>query len=114
MFVTRPSKRAAELFEQAINKQRFDMAWAHATDMAHVSLAQALRLTVLAGELEDPKFPRLARRFLVRFIREQAPTLDQVKRVADALDCIADDLPVPGGPRPALHALVKQLERLDD
>jgi hypothetical protein len=58
---------------------------------------------------ESPGFESAARRWLVRFIREERPMVNEVKRVADALTECGEDylLPRGEGPRAALRALAE-------
>lgn len=80
-----------ELFDQAIANGKLSSAWFHAVELPHLSLDRALRLTMLMGVEESRGFEKAGRRFLIRFIRECEPSLEQVKRVADALNEVSED-----------------------
>ena len=101
-------------FRTAIRTKSFRVAMDLARSMPRLSLSDALALTVLGAAQEPERFPALARRFLVRFIEEAEPSLEQVKKVADALDslCLTSDLPVlRQGAEEALEDLGRQLRR---
>jgi hypothetical protein len=72
--------------DRALETGNLSAAWFAAVGAGYVTLEQALRLTILMGIEESPRFEKAARRFLVRFIREVGPTLDQIQKVADALE----------------------------
>lgn len=75
------------IIDKAIERRDLDLAWCTAGNLSsQLELDRALRLLVLAGEKEAPSFQPAARRWLVRFITEQRPTVDQIKRTADALN----------------------------
>jgi hypothetical protein len=101
-------------FRTALRTKSFRLAMDLARSMPRVSLSDALALTMLAAEQAPERFPALARRFLVRFIAEAEPTLEQVKKVADALDSLGltGDLPaLREGAERALEDLGRQLRR---
>lgn len=101
-----------DLFDAAIAKRNLSAAWLHASEMGHVPLDRALRLTILMGELQDPGYERTARRFLVRFILEISPTLEQTRRIADALDQLRyGAMDIPGAADTALKDLAGQLAK---
>lgn len=77
----------AQIFDTAIKEGKLDLAWRSAASMKAVSLDRALALTLLLGSSADERYEGSARRFLIRFIDEVGPTLQQVMKVADALDC---------------------------
>ncbi len=64
---------------------------------------------MLLGKEGHKRFEPAARRFLERFIREDAPTVEQVKKVADALNSINGYLELIAWG--ALMDLAEQLER---
>lgn len=70
----------------AIERGDVQAAWSNAISIPVVPLDLALKLTILMAEQEFPGYQRVARRWMVRFIREHEPTLAQVMRVADALN----------------------------
>jgi hypothetical protein len=71
------------------------MAWNAAGGLEEMDLHRALALTTLLARQGDRRYLACARRFLARFVVEAAPTLGQVKKVADALDQVGrlQDLP---------------------
>lgn len=76
---------AQHWFDRAI--ERGDLQTAHfwAIEIPIVDLERALKLTILVGEQEMPGYPQFARRWLIRFIREQSPGFDTIAAVAHAL-----------------------------
>jgi hypothetical protein len=72
-------------FDAAIERGDLKAAHSWAIEMPIVDLERALQLTILVGEQEMPGYPRFARRWLVRFIREQEPSFDLVIEVIRAL-----------------------------
>lgn len=72
-------------FDEAIERGDLKAAHSWAIEMPLVDLERALKLTILVGEQEMPGYPKFARRWLVRFIREQKPSMDLVIEVAGAL-----------------------------
>ncbi|MFN8215154.1 MAG: hypothetical protein U0R71_01020 [Solirubrobacterales bacterium] len=100
------------IFDRAVSDRDVDRAFQAGRAAAPLPLDRALRLTVLLGHLGDRRYPIAARRFVARFAVEAEPTLKQVSKVADALDCIGitDELPMlrEGADR-ALEDLERQL-----
>lgn len=93
-------------FNQAIKNKNVDAGWCLAQRFPNgLPLDQALELTILLGELGDRRLDPAARRFLVRFIEELKPTLDQVKRVADALHNLVMTTDLPALQEEAVRAL---------
>lgn len=74
------------ILDKAIERRDADLALRTAHNLRPLDLCRALRLTVLLGEREAPRFQAAARRWLVRFIEERRPTVEQIKRAADALN----------------------------
>jgi hypothetical protein len=109
VFVPGTPYNAERAFDEAIRAGELSDAWKHASRMAHVSLDRALRLTVLMGAEDDPKAERSARRFLVRFIREQRPPLNQISQLVDALESSARDGFLGEDSRQALSDLADRL-----
>lgn len=100
-------------FERALREKDTQEAWGQARGLPQLSLGQALRLTILLGRDGHPAFVRAARRFLVRFLGEQSPALDQVKCVADALACLrlTQNLPaIREEAERSLESLARQIE----
>jgi hypothetical protein len=86
--LTVPANRDTENVERAIRQQELEAALRWARELKQVGLDQVLSLTLLLGREEDPRYPRAALRFLVRFVGEVEPKLLQLKKVVDALDCV--------------------------
>jgi hypothetical protein len=82
--------------------------------MSHVTLERALRLVLLMGAEEDPKFERVAGRFVERFIREQRPRMLQIKKLADALHCLRYDGFLGIDSKAALEDLANRLSESGD
>ena len=76
--------------DTALGKADLPSAWFAAVESRYLYLDQALSLTLLLGREMAPSYNAAARKFLIRFIREVNPTLEQVKKVADALRAIGD------------------------
>lgn len=76
-----------------------------------VPLYKALWLTILIADRQgDDGYQKVCRRFVERFVRECRPTMDQVKRVCDALETLDEPmLPEWGAARVALLDLAEQL-----
>lgn len=86
-------------------------AWYAAVEARQVFLDQALRLTLLLGREQSEDYEAAARRFLVRFLKEVKPTLEQAKKVADALNEIGkpDSFTADMEALPAMADLARQL-----
>jgi hypothetical protein len=100
--------------DYALEKGNLSSAWFAATEAGYVKLEQALKLTMLMGINESPGYDRAARKFLVRFIREVEPTMEQVRKVAHALEelhWVNEIVYTRGeGPEWALKDLARQIE----
>ncbi len=87
-------------------------AWYAAVGAAVIYLDQFLLITLLLAEDESATYEAAARKFLVRFMREVKPPLEQVKVVADAL-CVVGDAgafpPERGAAKSAMTDLARQL-----
>ena len=83
-----PQSEIRKIVDRAIQQQEVDYAIGWAKELKAIGLDQALALTLLLAREEDPRYPRAALRFLVRFIREVEPKLLNLKKVVDAFDCI--------------------------
>jgi hypothetical protein len=86
---------------QAGNKPLFDLdvalarknlanAWYAAVGAGVVYLDQFLLITLLLGEEDSDNFDAAARKFLIRFMKELKPPIEQVKTVAEALWVVGD------------------------
>jgi hypothetical protein len=83
-----PQSEIRKIVDRAIQQQEVESALSWAKELKRVGLDQALALTLLLGREDDPRYPRAALRFLVRFIGEVEPKLLTLKKVVDALDCV--------------------------
>lgn len=102
-----------QIFDQAIGEGNLDLAWRTAAAMEDVRLDRALRLVVLACQRQTPDADRAARKFIVRFIREVEPTIEQIKKVADALDCVRTGNFLAPDAKLGMERLARQIERGD-
>lgn len=108
-----PYTRSQQLsiLDGALKRRDAELAWRTAGNISpQLELDRALLLVILLGEREAPAFQRSARRWLVRFIDEQRPTVDQVKRVADALNELLTFIAREDA-REALENLAEQIRR---
>ena len=100
--------------DHALERGNLRNAWFAARQAGYVTLEQALKLTVLMGIDESAGYDRAARKFLVRFIREVEPTLEQIRKVTHALEelhSVNETVYIRGeGPEWARKDLVRQLE----
>jgi hypothetical protein len=83
-------------FQRAIRDRDLRRATMAAHELGHVSLADALALTLLAAELEDERWPRVAARWLARLVIESpAITINEAALAAAAvLGLIGPDRPL--------------------
>jgi hypothetical protein len=65
-------------FQTALRNGSFELALDLARSLPRISLADALRLTLLAARKEPTRYPEMARRWLVRVLVEQRPSLDEL------------------------------------
>lgn len=100
---------AQELFDKAVAEGRLDDAWMRAIQVPHLTLDRALRLTVLMAQEDGPGAERLARRFLVRFIREYKPSMQLLGMVVEALRAISRDGFLGEDSRDELRALADRM-----
>jgi hypothetical protein len=75
-------------FQRAQGTGRASIAWAAATELEHVDLEDALALVLLV--VDEPRYPRVAARWIGRLCLEQPVTLDQVQLLAAALPGVPD------------------------
>lgn len=89
------------------------MALQHARSLPDppLELDRALRLTIALGIAEAPAFQSAARRFISRLCTEQTPTMEQVRKTADALDELTR-FTLRSQAREALLDLAGQLSRM--
>jgi hypothetical protein len=111
----RSSFRQGEIrssFDRAIRDEDLPGAWSAAGQLREVELDRALGLTILLGRKGDERFRRTALCFIARLALEAGPTLEQVKKVADALTTLERVFDAPGmreGADRALEDLQRQL-----
>jgi hypothetical protein len=65
-------------FQTALRTGSFRLALQVARDLPRLTLADALRLTLLAARHEPSRYPEMARRWLARLMVERPPSLDQL------------------------------------
>ena len=64
-----------------------------ARELGRISLAEALELTILIAKKEPQRLPRVAVRWLERYLQECEPTLANVALAVSALSALADEEP---------------------
>ncbi len=80
---------AHAVFARSIHTRNVIAAEAAARELGHLSLADALDLTLLIGEKDPRRYPRAARRWLERFVVETQAPLELVQLAAAALSAPA-------------------------
>lgn len=65
-------------FRTALRTGSYGLALNIARDLPHVSLADALGLTLLAARKSPERFDGMARRWLARLLVERQPSLDEL------------------------------------
>ncbi len=65
-------------FRTALRTGSYSLALEIARDLPHISLADALRLTLLAARKSPQQFDGMARRWLARLLVERQPSLDEM------------------------------------
>lgn len=76
--------------DKALASRNLPAAWFAAAEQGAVFLDQFLLITLLLAEDNSARFEPAARKFLLRFIREIKPRVDQIKTVAYALETVGD------------------------
>jgi hypothetical protein len=100
------------IIDGAIERRDAELAMRTARNVSRpqLELDRALRLTIMLGEVEAPSFQAAARRWIARFCTEETPTIEQVRKTADALDQLPKfTLREPAAQ--ALHYLADQLRQ---
>ena len=64
-----------------------------ARELGRISLAEALELTILIARKEPRRLPRVAVRWLERYLHECEPTLTHVGLAVSALSALVDEQP---------------------
>ncbi len=72
-------------FQTALRTGSFNLALNVAKDLPRLTLADALRLTLLAARAKPDRYEEMARRWLARLTVERQPSLDQLAWVAALL-----------------------------
>jgi hypothetical protein len=80
------------VFRRALERGNLLVAEATASEIGHVSLAEALELTALIAEKEPSRHGPFAVRWLMRYLHERDPTIDEIALVVGSLVA----LPGPG------------------
>ena len=62
-----------------------------ARELGRISLAEALELTILIARKEPKRLPRVAVRWLDRYLQECEPTLAQVGLAVSALSALVEE-----------------------
>lgn len=70
-------------FQRALKTGRSSIAWSAAFELEHIDLEDALALVLLV--VDEPRFPRVAARWIGRVSLELPVMLDQVQLLAVAL-----------------------------
>jgi hypothetical protein len=76
--------------DTAIARRDLPKAWYAAAGAGVVYLDQFLLITLLLGEEDSGSFDAAARKFLIRFMKEIKPSIEQVKTVSEALWVVGD------------------------
>jgi hypothetical protein len=66
-------------FKRALGAGQYESAFAYATGLPHIDLADALQLTLLAAQKDRRRFDAMAQRWIVRLIEERRVTLHDVE-----------------------------------
>jgi hypothetical protein len=75
-----------EMLDRQVERGDLQAAVLSACHIPVVDLERAAKLMILAAEQEMPIYPAMARRWLVRFLREEEPKLKDIVKVADMLN----------------------------
>jgi hypothetical protein len=76
-------------FQTALRTGSFGLACNIARSLPRISLADALRLTLLAAHKEPHSYQPMARRWLARFLLDGQPTLDELAWAAALFSMVA-------------------------
>jgi hypothetical protein len=90
-------------FRTALRTRSFVIAMQIAKSMPHLTLTDALDLTLLAAEKDPERYRSLAQRFLIRLIEERDLSFTDIGDAARQLAAIAE-----GGTGAEVRALVRQ------
>ena len=77
-------------FQRALKRRNVLMAMAAAKDLPQLSLADALELTILVARKDAARHPRVAARWLLRWLEEDPhATIDEATLAASSLAALA-------------------------
>jgi hypothetical protein len=79
------------VFARALQHGNLLVAEATARELGRLSLDEALELTILIAQKEPARLPRVAVRWLERFIQEREPTLGEVGLAVGALAGLTEE-----------------------
>jgi hypothetical protein len=79
------------VFRRALTHGNLIVAEASARELGRLSLDEALELTILIAQKEPARLPRVAVRWLERFIQERRPTLGDVALAVAGLAGLTDE-----------------------
>jgi hypothetical protein len=85
-------------FKRALERRNFLVAWTTAAELPKVPLADALSLVLLALDQQPWRFERAAPRWHARLCAEARLTLPEAQLALAALQALADQGAVGGGP----------------
>jgi hypothetical protein len=98
--------RPYSIFKRALQRRNLPTAEAAARELARLSLADALELTILIARKEPRRHPRVAARWLMRYLEDcEEATIDEAAMVAAASPRSRGTVT---GTLPALRALPKE------
>ncbi len=80
--------RPRTVFARALQHGNLVVAEGMARELGRISLAEALELTILIGRKEPKRLPRVAVRWLERYLAECEPTLSDVALAVSALSAL--------------------------
>jgi hypothetical protein len=84
--------RPYSIFKRALQRRDLPTAEAAARELPHLSLADALELTILIARKEPRRHPRVAARWLLRYLEDcEGATIDEAALVAAGLVALAGD-----------------------
>lgn len=83
--------RPRTVFARALQHRNLIVAEATARELGRITLVEALELTILIAQKEPKRVPRVAVRWLERYIQECEPTLGEVGLVVAALAGLTDE-----------------------
>jgi hypothetical protein len=85
--------RPRTVFARALQNGNLHVAEALARELGRISLAEALELTIFIARKEPRRLPRIAVRWLERYLQECEPTLPNVALAVSALSALVIEDP---------------------